>query len=80
MVELIFQEVWWKPKSISICYITMLSVLWNQVNVKDRVNKSSAIKNEHRSTTVFEEILLCFHHHIARLAWLITEHLFLVKK
>ena len=52
----------------------------NQVNVTDRVNKSSVIKNKQRSTTVFEEILLGFHHHIARLAWLIPEHLFLVKK
>ena len=36
-----FQEVWWEPKSISICYITMFSILWNQVNVTDIVNKSS---------------------------------------
>ena len=33
MAEKIFQEVWWEPKSISIWYITMLSVLWNQVNI-----------------------------------------------
>ena len=37
-------------------------------------------KNKHRSTTVLEEILLDLHHHIARLAWLIQEYLFLVKK
>ena len=36
--------------------------------------------NKHRSTTVLEEILLDPHHHIARLAWLIQEYLFLVKK
>ena len=42
MAELIFQEVWWEPKSISICYITMFSILWNQVNVTGIVNKSSA--------------------------------------
>ena len=38
---LIFQEVWCKPKSILIFYITMFSVLKNQVNVTDIVNKSS---------------------------------------
>ena len=37
-------------------------------------------KNKHRSTAVLEEILLDLHHHIARLAWLIQEYLFLVKK
>ena len=41
MVELIFQEVWSEQKSISICYITMFSVLQNQVNVTDIENKSS---------------------------------------
>ena len=41
MAKLIFQEVWWEPKSISICYMTMFSVLLNQVNVTDIVNKSS---------------------------------------
>ena len=41
MAELIFQEIWWEPKSISICYITMFSILWNQVNITDIVNKSS---------------------------------------
>ena len=41
MAELILQEVCWEPKSILICYITMFSVLWNQVNVTDIVNKSS---------------------------------------
>ena len=40
MAELIFQEVWWEPKSISICYIKMFSVSQNQVNVTDIVNKS----------------------------------------
>ena len=38
---LIFQEVWCEPKSILIFYITMFSVLKNQVNVTDIVNKSS---------------------------------------
>ena len=33
--------------------------------------------NKHRSTTVLEEIILDLHHHIARLAWLIQEYLFL---
>ena len=37
-------------------------------------------KNKHRPTTVLEEISLDLHHHIARLAWLIQEYLFLVKK
>ena len=41
MDKLIFQEVWWELKSISICYITMFLILWNQVNVRDVVNKSS---------------------------------------
>ena len=41
MAERIFQEVWWEPKSISICYIKIFSVLQNQVNVTDIVNKSS---------------------------------------
>ena len=36
--------------------------------------------NKHRSTTALEEILLDPQHHIARLAWLIQEYLFLVKK
>ena len=33
MAELIFEEVLWEPKSISICYITIFSVLEKQVNV-----------------------------------------------
>ena len=37
-------------------------------------------KNKHRSTTILEEILLDLYHHIVRLAWLIQEYLFLVKK
>ena len=37
MAELIFQEVWWEPKSISICYIKMFSILWNQLNVTDKL-------------------------------------------
>ena len=35
--------------------------------------------NKHRSSTVLGKILLDLHHHIARLAWLIQEYLFLVK-
>ena len=27
MAEVIFQEVWWEPKSITICYMTMFPVL-----------------------------------------------------
>ena len=41
MVELIFQEVWWELQSVSICCITKFSILYNQVNVSDMVNKSS---------------------------------------
>ena len=37
-------------------------------------------KNKRRSTTIVEEILLDFHHHVATLAWLIQEYLFLVEK
>ena len=105
MTELIFQELWWAPKSISICYITMFPILWNQVNVTDIVNKSSesffycqsstkefrgnfclkqnyymTCKNKHKWTTALENILLDCQHHIARLAWLIQEYPFLVKK
>ena len=45
-----------------------------------RQNHYITCKNKYRSTTVLEEILLDLHHHIARLAWLIQEYLFLVKK
>ena len=41
MADLIFQEVWWEPQSASLCYITMFSILENQVNGSDIVNKSS---------------------------------------
>ena len=41
MAEPIFQEVCKEPKSISICNMTMFSVLYNQVNVTDIVNKLS---------------------------------------
>ena len=37
-------------------------------------------KNKHKSTTAIEKILLDCHHHVARLAWLIQEYPFLVKK
>ena len=38
------------------------------------------MQKKHRSATVLEEILLELHHHLARLAWLIREYLFSVKK
>ena len=41
MAALMFQEVLREPQSISICYITMFSILKNQANVTDIVNKSS---------------------------------------
>ena len=41
MTDLIFQDVWWEPKSVSICYITMFWIFWNQVRVTDIVNKTS---------------------------------------
>ena len=50
------------------------------VVVQDTIIIYMACKNKHRSTTVLEEILLDLHHHIARLAWLMQEYLFLVKK
>ena len=49
------------------------------VVVQDRIIYMTC-KNKHRSTTGLEEILLNLHYHIARLAWLIQEYLFLVKK
>ena len=45
-----------------------------------RQNHYMTCKNKHKSTTVFEEILLDLHHHIAWLAWLIQGYVFLVKK
>ena len=45
-----------------------------------RQNYYMTYKDKHRSTTAPEKILLDLHHHIARLAWLIQEYLFLVKK
>ena len=44
-----------------------------------RQNHYMTCKNKHRSSTVLEEILLDFHNHIARLAWLMQEYVFLVK-
>ena len=41
MAELIFQEVWWESKSISVSYITMFPIPWNQIKVTDIVNESS---------------------------------------
>ena len=38
------------------------------------------MQKKHRSTAVLEEILLDLHHHLARLAWLIQEYPFSVKK
>ena len=41
MPKLIFPEVW-EPQSISNCYITMLLIVYYQINVTDLVNESSA--------------------------------------
>ena len=38
------------------------------------------MQKKHRSTTVLEEILLDLHHPLVRLAWLIQEYPFSVKK
>ena len=133
MAELIFHEVCWEPKSISISYITMFSILWNQVNITDIVNKSSVsflviintVVKKNSGVVVVQEsftwhartstdqlqylkrfyltfqgllrlklsptsgccpwwlfffLYPCLFHHIARLAWLIQEYQFLVKK
>ena len=45
-----------------------------------RQNHYMTCKNKHTSNTALAEILLDLHHRIARLAWLIQGHLFLVKK
>ena len=45
-----------------------------------RQNHYMTCKRKHRPITVLENILLDLHHHIARLAWLIKEYLFLVKR
>ena len=37
-------------------------------------------KNKRRSTTVSEQLLLDLDHHIDKIAWLIKEYQFLVKK
>ena len=38
------------------------------------------MQKKHRSTTVLKEIEPDLHHHLARLAWLIQEYIFTVKK
>ena len=38
------------------------------------------LKNKRRSTTVSEQLLLDLDHHIDKIAWLIKEYQFLVKK
>ena len=43
-------------------------------------NHYMTCENKHRGTAVLEEILHDFHDHIDRLAWLIQEYVFLVKK
>ena len=48
-------------------------------NLEVVVQDKMAYKNKHRSTTVLEKNLLDFHHHIARLAWLIQVYVFLAK-
>ena len=44
-----------------------------------RQNHYMTCKNKHRSSAVLEQILLDLHNHIARLAWLMQEYVFLVK-
>ena len=60
MAELIFQEVWWEPPSISICYITIF-LLYTEVAKKNSgvvAVQDRIMQKKHRSTTVLEEILL----------------------
>ena len=38
------------------------------------------MQNKHRSTEALQEILLDHQQHLARLAWLIQEYIFLVRK
>ena len=45
-----------------------------------RQNYYTNCKKNHRSTSVLQEILLDLYHHKARLAWLLQEYLFLVKR
>ena len=45
-----------------------------------RQNHYMTCENKHRGTALLEEILHDFHDHIDRLAWLIQEYVFLVKK
>ena len=45
-----------------------------------KIESSHDMQKEHRSNTVLEEIILDLDQHLARLAWLIQEYLFSVKK
>ena len=45
-----------------------------------KIESSHDMQKEHRSNTVLEEIILDLDQHLVRLAWLIQEYLFSVKK
>ena len=64
-------------KSVSFFYqLKKNSVV---VVVPDRITTWHAKTSTYQPTTVLEDDLLYLHYHIARLAWLIQEYLFLVK-
>ena len=75
MLELMFREVWWKPQSILMCYITIFSILYKQ-KVSFCSTTWHAKKNTDQLYTVLEEILLGLHHHVARLAWLLSRNIY----
>ena len=52
----------------------------NYITLHNKTESLHNMQKQARSTTVLEEILLDLHHHTARLACLIQEYLFLVKK
>ena len=45
-----------------------------------KIESSHDMQKEHRSNTVLEETILDLDQHLVRLAWLIQEYLFSVKK
>ena len=64
-------------KSVSFFYqLKKNSVV---VAVPDRITTWHAKTSTYQPTTVLEDDLLDLHYHIARLAWLIQEYLFLAK-
>ena len=65
--------------SVSFFIITKVAKEEYRGSCCSRQNYYMTCKNQHRSTTVLEEIELDHHWHIARLAWLIQGYLFLVK-